>query len=243
VGLLGALVCGVVLAAHTYRCWRFSSGLPCHLYLAWFVSAGAVLVLLRPWDIRYLFHLWPALLVLVLGSVPALPRRWGLVLGSIFVVSFALSAMPPRLPPNLYGHEHAARHALSTAPKRILYCGPNPGSFVYAVRKTQDWPTPAVIRADQLQEGVSSSLPGLQTFAWEYAVDSIVIETGTTCPDLDPEQWPALRPLGTVTLAGTHIENARIIVFQNRSVSPAPKTRLSLDSKLIPGGIEVDYNP
>lgn len=243
VGLAGALVCAFVLAVQVYRRWRTPSDLPSDLYFAWFASAAGLLVLLRPWDSRYLFHLWPALLGLVLGSMPALPRPVGLATAAIFVVSFAVTAFPLRLHPNLYGHEQAARRALSVDPKRILYCGPHSGGFIYAVRKVEGRPQTVVIRADKLREDLSSSIPGLQKFAWEYGVDSIVIETGGACPDVNPDRWTSLLPLETVPVVGGEIENAGILVLQNRNVSPTPKTKLSLDSSLFQGGLDVDLKP
>jgi hypothetical protein len=149
------------------------------LYSAWAVSAGGLLVVLGPYDERYLFYLYPPLLViayvtLIHVSASRLPAKfWWTPAVLITCLSIVPGLGRPRT--FLNGPADAAAQLVDGRERRIVYCGSTDGNFVFAVRSLDPTLRTTVIRGEPLLAKAAS--PAVFAKQVErYGVSAVVIE-------------------------------------------------------------------
>jgi hypothetical protein len=242
IGVIGVLLFVIGAVLYVLRRWQTVRPLPNDLYAAWALSGFSLLFVLRPWDARYLFHIWPAIAVLALSYVNSGPVWRRAVLLSTSVGLFFFSQRDVLTTIDIYGHEPAAQASLAIKPARILYNGPRSGAFVYALRKAQDSRGAATIRGDKLPQSLFASKDPLAKLAYDAGAEAVVLECDA--PGCVPvgETPPHFRLLQTIELLRENGERAgRVQVFHNPEVSPTPLSRMTFSSELNPGGLEIEY--
>ena len=242
-GLVGTVLLAISIAYYVGNRVKANKGaFASDVYVAWAISGSALLVFLRPWDSRYLFHIIPPLALLLFTAIPRRSIPVHAIATAGVVIAFASTRFPIFKPVDEYGYENAARTALAQSPRRMLYCGPNPGGFVYAVRKVQDRPQAILIRGEKLPADVFSTATTFRTFAYDYAVDTLVFESGTRSCAVNETTLAALEFVGSYRITSETRQDLRSIrVYRNHSVSATPQSTLTLRSELIPGGIETHF--
>ncbi|MCZ2078807.1 MAG: glycosyltransferase family 39 protein [Bryobacterales bacterium] len=160
------------------------------LYWSWALSAFTVLLLLGPFDERYLFFVYPALAVIAYASLFRLasmvfPGRLAwyvpVAVGAYCIVMGLMAG-----PFFLSGPAQSAALVVSGTPQRVLYCGSTDGNFIFAVRTLDPQRQTTVIPGDKLPEA-DLSPANFEAFARRYSIDRIVIEDSTrrqACEDL-----------------------------------------------------------
>ena len=176
-GLPGALILAAsTIAALITTIYRPDRELS--LYLAWASCAFGVLLLLGPYDPRYMFYVYPPLAVITYdmlgratGLLPHVRPSYVPVAAAIFFLAVTL-----RAPANyLTGPAEAAATVLTRSSKRVLYCGSTDGNFVFAVRALDPSLATTVIVGEKLPD--EWRVPAaFDQFVQRYAVTDVVIE-------------------------------------------------------------------
>jgi hypothetical protein len=127
--------------------------------------------------------------------------------------------------------------------RRVLYCGPWNGSFIFAMRVADPAADTSVIREDKVR-AMAKHPEEMERFLHVYGVESVVVEDSDLYGGCD-----ALRALSSSSLAlETQItivspdpsRHGRLLVYRFANPSPVPAGVLKLPSDVLPGGIEVD---
>jgi len=169
-----ALICAVAaLFSRRTKFW------PDGLYLAWAISAGAVVLTAPPFDERYLFFVYPPLVALTY-SVVARASAAFLPQGRAWIVPAALAMAWCALhlkagPFFLRGPERAATLISQAQPRRVLFCGRSNGTFIFNLRSLDPQRRTAVIRGDKLPPETFSAA-AFERFAHELGISYVVLE-------------------------------------------------------------------
>ncbi|MGH7415579.1 MAG: ArnT family glycosyltransferase [Candidatus Rokuibacteriota bacterium] len=215
--------------------------------VAWAGAAVGLILVLGPSDARYLVYAYPPLIVLGLALVhDVVAPRASARLASAGLVAVALLVAVPNLPRRadfVQGYNEAARAVKSSSPRRVLYCGPWNGSFIFAMRVADPAGDTAVIREDKMR-AMADGPEQMEQFLHAYGVESVVLEDSALHGGCD-----VLRALSSGSLAlQTQIaivssdsrRNGRLLVYRFNNASPAPLGILKMPSAVLPGGIQVD---
>jgi hypothetical protein len=234
---------GTGAAGSSQTFWKESA-----LYLAWTVTSLGVLFILRPYDTRYMFVTYPALIVLGYGSlfriaslVPAGKRvaaAAGVAVAGLAIVQF------PHTPPYLHGPEEVARMLAPAHADRILYCGGTDGSFILNYRVAHPGLDTTIIPGDKLPNAVFAPA-AFEQFAHDYGVNYVVIEdaTGWQRPwkQLFEARIPALVLERQFDLASSSRRwNGTLRVYRFTNPSPQPKSELAMRMFMVGG--TMDFN-
>ena len=216
------------------------------LYAAWAASAMGLMLILRPWEARYLFYAFAPLAVIGFTVAAAAGRRiagagnraWAPAC-AIAAAAFTISESRP--PDRLDGMAEAARLVAASVPRRVLAAGSHNGSFIFEMRAADPGGTSMVLRADKLPDEVQ--LPGaFERFLHEFGIGAVVIED-----TVQPEVYDWLRHTRpsslvlerTIPLRARHAADGDLLVFRFTNPSPTPADSIHLPSALVKGGIHV----
>jgi hypothetical protein len=164
---------------------RFERNSSTPLYAAWAAASFAILLILGPYDRRYLFFTYPPLLVMGYDALSrltnlALPKERAWVVPAAVAAACAFLGL---LEPVAYlsGPAQSASAIVTGAPRRILYCGSTDGNFIFAVRALDPRLQTVVVAGEKL---MSTHTPeGFENFARRYGIEYVVIEqTARTQP-------------------------------------------------------------
>jgi hypothetical protein len=239
--MLLALIAGAVLLI---RNPRKESGLA--LYAAWACCYYVIILLLDPFDFRYVFFLVPPLTLIVYdilnrGAERLRLRPWHLsAVGAIFF-GIATLRMPTYF---LSGPSEAASVVVASAAKRVLYCGSADGNFIFAVRSLDPSLNTVVMPGDKFSDELKDST-SLSAFVERYGVTDVVIESTSraqTCEAIHaaPPQSLAVQkviplnsslPRWNGSLTVYRVTNTPAKPRQDLNV-PIPKIGRSLEVKL-----------
>ncbi len=181
-GLIPAVLLGICIVAAALLKPAAAGRERLVLYWSWTLSAFLVLLLLGPFDERYLFFVYPALAVIAYASLfrlasMVLPERQAwyapAAIGTYCVVMGLMAG-----PSFLSGPAQSAALVVNGKPQRVLYCGSTDGNFIFAVRTLDPRRQTTVIPGDKLQEA-DLSPANFEAFARRYSIDRIVIEDST----------------------------------------------------------------
>ena len=218
------------------------------LYVAWAVSAFFVLLLIGPYDRRYLFFTYPALFaagygVLEMACSRALGesrRSWiPAAVASVCLVSGSL--VPATF---MTGPAEVAAAMIDGSPKRVLYCGTTDGSFIFETRRRDPNLRTIVITGDKLPASTFSP-EKLEQFASRYGVSYVVIEKATR-----PQVWDNLGAHPTPSMVLEHMvplasSNARwngsLAIYRFTRPSATPASTLELPLSRIGGHIDARF--
>jgi hypothetical protein len=200
------------------------------LYIAWALSALAVIFWLAARDERYLFFvIAPAAVLLCatlerIGQALAGPKRAWLVPVAIAVVLAGVNLAEPA--PFLRGPTEAARLVASGGPSRILYCGRTNGSFIFGVRTLDPQLRDTVIRGDRLPSTIFTP-PGFENFAHRYGIQFVVLERSSIRRAWDAlfdSPSPSMDLVREVPLSSSDLlANGRLRIFRFTNPSAAPE--------------------
>lgn len=174
----GLIATVIVLAGVAFAAVRRRPG-TCALYAAWAVTGLGLVAVLPPRDPRYLFFIYPAMLVLGYTLLAELGKRllgerraWALpaTAAAAWILLFAHI-------PNVYlrGPSEAARLVAAASPERVLYCGRTNGTFIFSVRSMAGRRNVAVLRGDKLPAGIFDP-KAFEAFAHDYGIQHVVLE-------------------------------------------------------------------
>jgi hypothetical protein len=149
------------------------------LYLGCMMACFAVAAVVPAYDMRYLFFALPAFFVVVadgLFGVLTLVLKNPRVANSLLLAAALLFAIANFRPAGyLEGPGEAARILKEAGARRILYCGPANGPFIFGVRRQDPALQIAVVRCDKLPASTfnPATLPG---FVAKYGIDYVAVQ-------------------------------------------------------------------
>jgi hypothetical protein len=208
------------------------------LHLVWGCCAFAVLFLTGHHDPRYLFFVYPPLIVLAFLFLERccrklLPERWVWSVPAA-VSGFCLAAIPGQ-PSTSYtrGPAEAADYIVDGQPHRILYCGNlGTGNFILSVRTLDSNLQNTVIRASSLGNHLTSA--EIESLAHKYAIDRIVVpEPGTPqiCDTLRSDRPASMVLTKEIVLdsSDTMLDGKlKIYRFTNPAANPDPRLKIRI---------------
>jgi 4-amino-4-deoxy-L-arabinose transferase-like glycosyltransferase len=211
------------------------------LYAAWTACVFLVALFMPPYDLRYVFFAYPAMVVagcsvLFRGARMAFPQRAAWIVPAATAAVWFLAHVAER-PVFLHGPFEAASMIAGSQPVRILYCGRSNGSFTFAVRSLDPALRMAVIRGDKLAREIFAPRE-LQRFAHDYGIGYLVLEHTEI-----PRAWDHFfydMPQCFVFVGDLPIEssdhwmNGRLRVFRFRNPSAKPARTLRLQALGVP---------
>jgi len=242
--LLAVAAIGYILLRKRYR--PFGA---CHLYIATILSSIAFLVFMPFRETRYLFYTFPAIALLACtplqeAGIRLCSRRYAWTVPAVFaVLAFAIHQ---REPPLMMGPSRAAQFVVGANTRRVLYCGLENGSFIFAVRAVDPHPQLAVIRGDKLAGGLRSR-EELLPFLKKYGIERVVLESHPSgsavsfCEDLARNPPPQLVPEREVPItANAESLRGRIRIYRVPEPASSPEDILILPSSIVKGGVRID---
>jgi hypothetical protein len=202
-----------------------------------------VAFLMPPYDYRYVFFGYAALVVVVCSvSFEAAKRllspRLAWTAPAVLAALWFSTHITTR-PAFLHGPAEAARLMAPARPERILYCGRSNGNFIFALRALDRKRETATIRGDKLPRALFA--PGaFEKFAHEYGVNYVVLERSSI-----PRPWdalayaapPSFQLVEDLPLTSSDAWlNGRLRVLRFLNPSPTPESTLRLKA----AGVELD---
>jgi 4-amino-4-deoxy-L-arabinose transferase-like glycosyltransferase len=168
------------------------------LYWAWACSAFLVLLLIGPYDHRYLFFVYPPLAVigftaLFQWSSAVFSRQLAWCMPAA-VAAYCLVTGLLTPPTFLRGPAQTAPLVVTGKPRRILYCGSLDGNFAFAVRALDPQLHTVVVAGDKLDPS-DLSPAGFEAFARRYGISAIVLERSArpqACDSLEASPTPSM---------------------------------------------------
>lgn len=247
VGVLGA---GLFVAAFLWTLYLHRGSelnAKIYLYVSWAAAAFLLLLLIGPYDPRYLFYMYPALIVLACVTVarvsaalaPRLNDAYAPLIAAVVFATVELAG-----PSYLTGPSQAAAALRGEQVKRVLYCGDTDGSFMFAVRSQDPALRTIVIAGDKLDETVFTP-DRIETFARRYGIDHIVIEKISR-----PRPWDKL---GAAPPASMPVErrtelrssnprwNGALTIYRFLNPSPTPESTLTIPIPRIGSQVETKF--
>lgn len=178
------------------------------LYWAWACCAFAVLLVIGPYDVRYLFFVLPPVLVIVFTSLSRVSamflgegRSWALpaAAGAACVV---LGLQVPAV--FTHGPSEAAAMIVNGTPQVVFYCGSTDGNFIFSVRERDPKLRTAVIAGEKLPQGALTPT-AFEQLARKYGISRVVLERSSrpqACDNLRLSPTPSMSldreiPLGS----------------------------------------------
>ena len=218
-------------------------------YVAWLGAAIGLVLVLKPSEPRYLIYGYPPLIVLGFTFVHDLlaPRVSTLVRSATLVAVALLVAVPNLSRPAYFvqGYNEAVRAVKSSGPRRVLYCGPWNGSFIFAMRVADPAGDTGVIREDKVR-AMAKQPEQMERFLHLYGVESVVMEDSALDGGCD-----AIRALSSSSLvlqaqiaivSSDRQRHGWLLVYRFADPSPVPARVLMLPSDVLPGGIQVEMD-
>ncbi len=219
------------------------------LYVAWALSAVLVLLLIGPYDARYLFFAYPALIVLaytavtrICGLVFAGRARWAapaaLALGCLAIGLRTPATM-------LRGPGEAAAEIVNGKPQRVLYCGSADGNFVLGVRIADPQLQTTVVSGEKLPESVLQPA-AFEQFARRYGIAHVVIErTGRAqvCDALRASPAPSMVLEREIPMRSSlpRWDGGSLSVYRFLNPSPTPDDTLMIAVPKIGADVDVKF--
>lgn len=198
-------------------------------YVAWAACVFVLALVLPPYDLRYVFLGYPALIVVVCSVLYQASKR---LISERFawVPLAALAALSVvahlgTKPPFVRGPFEAASLLAPARPGRILYCGRSNGNFIFAARSLDPQQKTTIVRGDKLPRAVFAP-SAFEQFAHDYGIDFVVLENSIIARPWDPlfQQAPrSFTLVRDVPLASSDAKmngNLRILRFANPSSTP-----------------------
>jgi hypothetical protein len=227
------------------------------IYLAW--SFASLLSLLLSWHYatRYLFFVYPALIVL--GYV-ALFRLCSLFLPPtrVWYIPAAFAGLYIVFHLNtsftfLHGPSQAAQCVVTGLPNRVLYCGQTDGSFIFSVRSLDPALKTVVIRGEKLPASTFVT-DEFETFAHRYGINYIVLEqtaeySSWTSAEA-PKAWNLLRLSPSPSMVLEHVIpltssrkffNGNLHVYRFTNPSPTPESLIKVPVKLLKDNFDIQF--
>jgi hypothetical protein len=233
---LGWIPAVVVGLSYLYALWRTvlsPKDMRLGLYVVWVPCFFATMFLTGHLDPRYLFFLYPPLIVLglvalYLAGAAVLSARWAWC-GPTAVAALSLAAVPFQSARQaVRGPAEAADHVVGG---RILYCGKlGTGNFVFSVRSRDPKLESVVIRADSV--GQSFATADIEEFARRYGIDFIVAPQpvrAETCDALRAGVPPTMILKGEVPLESSDpnlVGSIKIYRFTDPLPNPENRVRI-----------------
>jgi hypothetical protein len=171
---------GAYAAFHARKTgWRNATEILHPLYSCWVIAVMAVLLIVPPFDVRYLWFAAPPVVTLVTAAADRALRHTMASSASAWVVPvaavlFFLINMRTTLPA-LTGPSEAARIVGSYRPDRVLVAGANNGSVIFALRSLYPRADISVIRADKLPAQTFGTAE-IEDFAHTFGIQAMVVE-------------------------------------------------------------------
>ncbi len=170
--------------------WRNVTQILHPLYLCWIVAIIAVLLIVPPFDVRYLWFAAPPAVTLVTAAADRALRHTMASYASAWIVPaaallFFIVNMRTTLPA-LTGPSEAARLLASHRPDRVLVAGANNGSVIFSLRSQYPGSDIIVIRADKLPAQTFETA-AIEEFAHTFGIKAMVVEWAAR-----PTRWQRL---------------------------------------------------
>lgn len=248
VGLIPTIVIPLVVLPAAIFCRRPRTERPqLPLFAAWTSSAFLVLLLIGPYDPRYLFFVFPGLIVIIYVSLHRLAARvtpryaWT----APAIVALLCLAAGLRIPaPFLHGPSEAANLAMQRHPARVLYCGSLDGNFMFTVRRLDPSLRTIVVTGEKVPEA-DRSPRGFEAFAHRYGIESVVIErTGRAqaCDALEQAPTRSMVLEQKVPLTSSLPRwQGHLSVFRFTNPSPHPDSTLKMDVPKIGTSVQANF--
>ncbi len=188
--LLVAAAAAAFTASRRNRGQHGSTGRWMYLYIAWVVSAAAVVLAAPAYEDRYLFFAVPPVLALACESVYRLLRRVLAPVPAALPIALAAAVfcgLQAKTPMWLTGPETVADRLNASSVASSVYLGTTNGAFIFENRLLHPDLQPVVFRGDKIFEG-GVNRERLEEFAHNYGANAVVLES-LHSDDLD---WPLL---------------------------------------------------
>jgi hypothetical protein len=241
------LVAVAVLAYGVRKLIRRQAELANDFYAVWLGAAVGLVLVLKPSEPRYLIYVYPPLIALAFTLIHELlvPRVSTLV-RSALLVAVAILVAAPNLPHPVYfvqGYHEAARAVKSSGARRVLYCGPWNGSFIFAMRVADPAGDTMVIREDKVR-AMARQPEQMERFLHLYGVESVVLEDSTLqggCDTIRALSSSSLVLKAQIAIVSSDLQrHGQLLVYRFPDPSPVPLGVLHLPSDVLPGGIQVE---
>ncbi|MBV8819255.1 MAG: hypothetical protein JO022_12915, partial [Acidobacteriaceae bacterium] len=242
----------VILLYSLVRCLQGRAGDGTALLVSWFLCAFAVLLLIGPYDPRYLFFGYPALALLVFATIREVAcevagARWAWTAPTAVAVLctvWGLAATPLNY---LTGPEQAAAEVLAAGgpSQRVLYCGSTDGNFIFSLRSGGGRES-AVILGEKLTDAMRQPA-ALASFAELYGVSRVVIETSVrpqACEAIAVNPPPSFALERRVPLDSSvpRWKNGSLTVYRVNTSGQARANRLLLPIPKVGGFVQADLS-
>lgn len=205
-----------------------------HLYAAWATAILAVLLWIGPYDVRYLFFALPPLLLMgyhalarIAGMVLPNHSRWAAPCAVAAYTAVVGLNMPAQY---LRGPAQAADVLIKARARRVLYCGPADGNFIFAVRERDPHLETVVLSCDKLPAHLFA--PGeFERFAHRFGIEHVVLEhpsEGRPYAMLDRIGERSLVWQQDIAMASTRTrwKSSRLSIYRFAHPSPQPERAL-----------------
>jgi 4-amino-4-deoxy-L-arabinose transferase-like glycosyltransferase len=170
------------------------------LHVAWAICATVLLLNLGPYDFRYLFYVYPPLVVigyasLLWASNRVLPSRLAWIPAGLFAASILSAGLQTKLP-YLTGPSEAAATVAAAHANRVLYCGSTDGNFIFSVRANDPSLKSVVVIGERVLKASEYSAAELQKISETTGTEYIVVEhtqRKQPCNALNPGSIPSMK--------------------------------------------------
>ena len=195
---------------------------------AWILSGSIVPLLLRPFDIRYIFGLLPALLIVVLLGIQSPARRLAIRPGTMAALA-TLAVISSFILEITYSGGNGrvcgtAQHIASSAPKRVLICSTRNGSFTFALRTLQADHGTSVLRGDRLTSAEVKPA-AFADLLHRYGVDYVVLHDAPQTAAFDAIPAAALTELTlekVIPVTGNIPDKGLISIYKHLHATTGP---------------------
>jgi hypothetical protein len=218
------------------------------LYWAWVASAFLLLLVIGPYDPRYMFFVYPALSVIVYAamfrlSANLLPAKIALAVPAVVAAVCLLTGLG--VPPNyMTGPAESAAAVFNGAPQRVVYCGSTDGNFIFAMRALDPELKTVVIPGEKIP-AQDMSPAGFETFAHKYGVNFVVLErTGRpqACDDLEAAPTRSMALHRKIPLLSSNPRwTGHLSIYRFTNPSPQPEETLKLSIPKIGRDVDVRF--
>ena len=220
------------------------------LYGSWALCAFTLLVVLGPYDDRYLLYVYPALLVIAYASLQRVCERWlsgttrwiPAAACTVFCAAVGLAAPAPYL----HGPAEAASKVMADQKvHRVLYCGSTDGNFVFAIRALEPSVRTVVLRGEPLLEK-SASPAEFARKALAYGITDVVIEhTGRPqpCNAVSGELFPKAEIEENIVMRSSvpRFEGGTLDVYAIRPPEPVPAHPVEVYVPKMGAGVDLKF--
>lgn len=200
------------------------------VYVGWALAGLGLLLVLPPYDERYLFLCYPPLIILALSAARRLPlpQPAGVAATAVLICAAGFGDTSKYL-------RGVSQAAALAGPGRVLYCGNANGSFIFSLRSREPGLETIVIRGDKLPEQIFRA-DEFEQFARRFGIRQIFLQKNHAAMPWDGlihAPAPSMQLDRRIAVESSEPRyRGDIWVYRFKNPSPTPERKLVLRSEL-----------